>query len=114
MTAKSMPGYEESSGNVFADLGLPNPAQEQLKAHLAREIHRIVKGRKLTQTQAATVLGIHQSQVSALLRARPGGFSVGRLIDLLTVLGKDVEIAIHDKQTAAPTGRVRVRATEAA
>jgi predicted XRE-type DNA-binding protein len=113
MTAKSVPPYEESSGNVFADLALPNPAQEQLKAHLAREIHRIVKGRQLTQAKAAKVLGIHQSQVSALMRARSGAFSVGRLIELLTILGKDVEIAIHDKQAAAPAGRVHVRATEA-
>jgi predicted XRE-type DNA-binding protein len=114
MTARKLPAYEDSSGNVFADLGLPNPAQEQLKAHLAREIHRIVKERKLTQTQAARVLGIHQSQVSALLRARPGSFSVGRLINFLTILGKDVEIAIRDKEAAAPTGTVHVRATEAA
>lgn len=114
MTAKTVLAYEESSGNVFADLGLPNPAQEQLKAHLAREIHRIVEGRELTQTQAAKVLGIHQSQVSALMRARSGAFSVGRLIDFLTILGKDVEIGIHDKRAAAPTGRVHVRTTEAA
>jgi predicted XRE-type DNA-binding protein len=108
------PPYEESTGNVFADLGFPNPAQEQLKAHLSREIHRTIKGRKLTQSQAAQLLGIHQSQVSALLRARPGAFSVGRLIDLLTVLGKDVEIAIRDKQADRETGQVRVRASEAA
>jgi predicted XRE-type DNA-binding protein len=114
MTAKTRPPYEESTGNVFADLGFANPAQEQLKAHLSREIHRIIKERKLTQSQAAKLLGIHQSQVSALLRARPGAFSVGRLIDLLTVLGKDVEIAIHDKRADARTGRIRVHASEAA
>ena len=114
MNAKALPDYEESTGNVFADLGLPNPAQEQLKAHLAREIHRIVTGRKLSQSQAARALGIQQSQASALMRARPGAFSVGRLIGFLTILGKDVEIAIHDKQAAAPTGRVHVRTIEAA
>jgi predicted XRE-type DNA-binding protein len=114
MTAKAFPLYEESTGNVFADLGFPNPAQEQLKAHLSREIHRIIQERKLTQSQAAKLLGIHQSQVSALLRARPGSFSVGRLIDLLTVLGKDIEIAIRDKQADRRTGQVRVRASEAA
>jgi predicted XRE-type DNA-binding protein len=97
MTAKDQPADDESSGNVFADLGLPNPAQEQLKARLARAIHRRAEGRALTQTHAAKVLGIRQSQVSALMRARPGSFSVGRLIDFLTILGKDVEIAIHGK-----------------
>jgi predicted XRE-type DNA-binding protein len=114
MTTKLPPACEESSGNVFADLGFPNPAQEQLKAHLSREIHRIIKERKVTQTEAAKLLGIHQSQVSALMRARPGTFSVGRLLDFLTVLGKDVEIAIRDKQADRRTGQVRVRATEAA
>ena len=48
MTNKTLPPYEELTGNVFADLGFPNPAQEQLKAHLSREIHRTIKGRKLT------------------------------------------------------------------
>jgi predicted XRE-type DNA-binding protein len=114
MTDKTLPPYEESTGNVFADLGFPNPAQEQMKAQLSREIHRIVKARKLTQAQTAKLLGIHQSQVSALMRARPGAFSVGRLIDLLTILGKDVEIAIRDKRHEARTGRVSIRATEAA
>ena len=114
MTSKSLRPYEESSGNVFADLGFPNPAQEQLKAHLSREIHRIIKGRELTQTAAAKLLGIHQSQVSALMRARPGAFSVGRLFDFLTILGKDVEISIRDKQANRRTGQVRIRATEAA
>jgi predicted XRE-type DNA-binding protein len=114
MTTDTLPLCEESTGNVFADLGFPNPAQEQLKAYLSREIHRIIKERKLTQSEAAKVLGIHQSQVSALLRARPGAFSVGRLLDLLTVLGKDIEIAIQDKQAHRRTGQVRVRTSEAA
>jgi predicted XRE-type DNA-binding protein len=114
MTTDTLPPYEESTGHVFADLGFPNPAQEQLKAYLSREIHRIIKERKLTQSEAAKVLGIHQSQVSALLRARPGAFSVGRLLDLLTVLGKDIEIAIQDKQADHRTGQVRVRTSEAA
>jgi predicted XRE-type DNA-binding protein len=114
MTNKPLPPFEESTGNVFTDLGFPNAAQEQLKAHLSREIYRTIKGRKLTQSQAAQLLGIHQSQVSALLRARPGTFSVGRLIQLLTALGKDVDITIHDKQADGGTGQVRVRASEAA
>jgi predicted XRE-type DNA-binding protein len=113
MTNKPLPPFEESSGNVFTDLGFPNPAQEQLKAHLSREIYRTIKERKLTQRQAAQLLGIHQSQVSALLRARPGTFSVGRLIDLLTALGKDIDITIHDKEANCRTGQVRVHASEA-
>jgi len=67
--------YEESSGNVFADLGLPNPEPELLKANLSLESFRAIQARKLTQAQAAKMLGIPQSHVSDLMcgRARAGG-----------------------------------------
>ena len=71
------------SGNVFADLGLPNPEQELLKAQLTLQIYRIVKARELTQAQAGAVLGIKQPHVSALMRNRAGNFSVGRLMEFL-------------------------------
>jgi predicted XRE-type DNA-binding protein len=85
----------ESSGNVFADLGLPNPEQELLKARLTLQIHSIIKERGLTQAEAAKVLCIRQPQVSLLIRNRAGSFSVGRLMELLTALGQDVEIAVR-------------------
>lgn len=84
----------EGSGNVFADLGLPNADQEQTKARLTLEIARIIKDRGLTQVEAAKVLGIQQPHVSALIRNRAGSFSVGRLIDFLTALGRNVEITV--------------------
>jgi predicted XRE-type DNA-binding protein len=84
----------EGSGNVFADLGLPNADQEWMKARLTLQIARILKDRGLTQAEAARILGIQQPHVSALVRNRAGNFSVGRLIDLLTVLGHDVEITV--------------------
>ena len=84
-----------SSGNVFADLGLPNPEQELLKAELTLQIYRIIKQRKLTQTQAGKILGISQPHVSALARNRAGNFSVGRLLDFLTALGQNVEITVR-------------------
>ncbi|MGO4881856.1 MAG: helix-turn-helix domain-containing protein [Bryobacteraceae bacterium] len=83
------------SGNVFADLGLANPEQELLKARLTLQIHTILKQRGLTQKQAGDVLGIAQPRVSQLLRNRPGNFSVARLIDLLTMLGRDVRITVE-------------------
>lgn len=88
-------GVTEGSGNVFADLGLPNAEQELLKAQLALQIYRIIKQRGLTQTQAAKTLGIKQPHVSLLMRNRAGTFSVGRLIDFLTALGQDVEITVR-------------------
>jgi predicted XRE-type DNA-binding protein len=84
----------EGSGNVFADLGLPNADQEQTKARLTLEIGRIIKDRGLTQVEAAKVLGIQQPHVSALMRNRAGSFSVGRLIEFLTALGRNVEITV--------------------
>jgi predicted XRE-type DNA-binding protein len=91
---------EESSGNVFADLGLPNPEQELLKARLTLQIYKIVKARGLTQAQAGQLLGIKQPHVSALMRNRAGNFSIGRLIEFLTALGQDVEITVKPTRKA--------------
>ncbi|MGO8757535.1 MAG: helix-turn-helix domain-containing protein [Terracidiphilus sp.] len=92
--AKSPIGAEESSGNVFADLGIPHPEQELLKARLTLEIYRIVRKRGLTQNEAGKILGIRQPHVSALMRNRAGSFSVERLMDFLAALGQDVEISV--------------------
>jgi predicted XRE-type DNA-binding protein len=91
---------EEGSGNVFADLGLPNPEQELLKARLTLQIYRIVKARGLTQAQAGSILGIKQPQVSTLMRNRAGNFSVGRLMEFLTALGQDVRITVKPTRKA--------------
>jgi predicted XRE-type DNA-binding protein len=86
---------ETSSGNVFADLGFPDPELEQFKATLMLQIYRIIKGRKLTQTQAGRVLGIKQPNVSRLMRGSSGSYSVDRLIEFLTALGQNVEVTIR-------------------
>jgi len=98
--AKRKTRIEKSSGNIFTDLGLPNPEQELLKAQLTLQIYSIVKERKLTQAQAGEVLGIKQPHVSALLRNRAGNFSVGRLIEFLTALGQDVQITVKPTRKA--------------
>lgn len=87
--------FEKSSGNVFADLGLPHPEQELLKAHLTLQIYRLIKERGLTQAEAGQILGIQQPRVSALMRNRAGAFSVERLMDFLIALGQDVEIIVR-------------------
>jgi predicted XRE-type DNA-binding protein len=86
---------ERSSGNVFADLGLPHPQQELLKARLTLQIYRLIKERGLTQAQAGEILGIQQPRVSALMRNRASAFSIERLMDFLTALGQDVEITVR-------------------
>jgi predicted XRE-type DNA-binding protein len=87
-------GYEESSGNVFADLGFKDSEQELLKAKLTLQIHRLVTERGLTQGEAAKLLGTTQPQMSALMRCGPVSLSVGRLLEFLTVLGQDVEVTV--------------------
>ena len=98
MAQKKKLSVEESSGNVFADLGLPHPEQEQLKAHLTLQIYKTIKDRGLTQTQAGKALGIKQPNVSLLMRNRSGSFSVGKLMELLTKLDQDVQITVQPKQ----------------
>ena len=93
-------GARKGSGNIFADLGLPNAEQELLKAQLTLQIYKIVKARGLTQAQAGDVLGIKQPHVSALMRNRAGNFSVGRLMEFLTALGQDVEITVKPTRKA--------------
>ena len=86
---------EESSGNVFADLGLENPEGLLAKAALVQRIADIIAERKLTQAGAAKLLGIDQPKVSALLRGKLDGFSTDRLFRFLNALGRDVEIVIR-------------------
>src|SRR5215467_6251372 len=82
----------EGSGNVFADLGLSNPEQELLKAQLTLQIYTILKDSGMTQVENAKILGVRQPQVSLLMRNRAGNFCVGRLMEFLTDMSKNVEI----------------------
>jgi predicted XRE-type DNA-binding protein len=85
---------EKSSGNVFADMGLPNAEQELLKAKLTIQVHRLLKKRQLTQAGAARLLGTTQPQISALMGLKPVSVSVGRLMEFLTILGQDIEVTL--------------------
>jgi predicted XRE-type DNA-binding protein len=86
---------EQSSGNVFADLALANPEELLAKAQLVNRICGIIAERKLTQTKAASLLGIDQPKVSALMRGKLDGFSLDRLFRFLNALGRDVEIVVR-------------------
>ena len=78
------------------------------KADLAIAIAHAIERHKLTQNRAATLAGIDQPKVSALLSGDTRGFSVDRLLKILTRLGQDVEIRVRDAKS--PRGRVRVAA----
>jgi predicted XRE-type DNA-binding protein len=103
----SSSGVSDSSGNVFADLGVPNPERALAKAHLTLQIYRIIKKQGLTQNEAAKKLGIRQPHVSLLMNNRAGSFSVGRLLEFLTALGQDVEIRV--RPTRQEVGELSVR-----
>lgn len=85
----------ESKENIFADIQLPNPEQELLKAQLTLQIYSILKDSGMTQVEIAKILGVQQPQVSLLMRNRAGNFSVGRLMEFLTALRQDVEIRVR-------------------
>ncbi len=96
------------SGNVFADMGLPEPEEELTKAQLASHIRQVIKRQRLTQVAAAGLLGIDQPKVSALLNGRLAHFSSERLMRLLTALGQDVDITVRTKPGNRTHGRIRV------
>jgi len=89
--------YEESSGNVFKDLGLENPEERLAKARLASIIYDIVEERGLTQVEVAKILGISQQKVSALRNGRLSGFSMERLFSFLRKLDRNIEIVVRER-----------------
>src|SRR5438132_6626217 len=86
---------EAGSGNVFADLNLPNPDMALAKAELVQRIRDLIAERKLTQVKAAKLLGVDQPKVSALVRGRVEGYSIDRLFRFLNALGQRVEITVR-------------------
>lgn len=96
------------TGNVFADLGYPDAAERQAKLRLAYALNQVLDQRKLTQAEAAKVLGVTQPKVSALRHYKLAGFSVERLMTLLTALDQDVEIVIRRKPRSGRAARISV------
>ena len=85
------------SGNVFRDLGLADADVLQAKADLVFKISAIIEERRLTQVEAAQVLGVTQPKISALLRGRLDGFSLERIMRFLAALDQKVEIKVRAK-----------------
>jgi len=98
----------KSSGNVFADLGLPNPEELLAKAELVRQIRSVADERGLTQDETAELLGTTQPKVSDLFRGKLSGFSMERLIRFLKALDRDVDIVVRAKPRTRKNARVRV------
>jgi predicted XRE-type DNA-binding protein len=96
------------TANVFADLEFPDAAGRQAKLRLADALNHVLDERKLSQAEAAKVLGLRQPKVSALRKYKLAAFSVERLMNLLTAVDQDVEIVIRRKPRSRTTGRISV------
>lgn len=98
----------QSSGNVFADLGLQDASEKQTHGRLAVAINQIIGARRLSQTAAAQLLDINQPKISALANYRLEGFSVERLLHFLNALDRDIEIVIRKKPRSRRPARIVV------
>ena len=102
---------ERGTGNVFADLGLPDADAHLVKAELVSRIDAIIRQRGITQTEAGRLLGLSQPDVSRLLRGDFREYSLERLFRLLTALGRDIDIVIRQPRSATG-GKLRIAASE--
>lgn len=103
-----MNGIEKSSGNIFADIGFANDQEMLVKANLALKISEIITQRRLTQMEAALVLGMPQPKLSKLLRGQFHGVSETKMLECLNKLGRDIQIVIRKANRDKRIGRTSV------
>lgn len=103
-----MSKIERGSTNVYADLGMADAEEMLVKAQLATKIGDIIRRRKLTQVQAADLLGIPQPKLSGLLRGQFRGISESKMLECLTRLGRDIEIVVKPAPRSRTEGHVSV------
>jgi predicted XRE-type DNA-binding protein len=97
---------EVGSGNIFADLDLPDADTHFLKAQIVAEIYRITKERRLTQTQVGQLVGITQPEVSRMFRGHFREYSVDRMMGFLTSFDRDIEIVAKPYKESGRVGRI--------
>ncbi len=100
--------HESGSGNIFADIGLPNADEHLVKAGLVVKLDALMRERGLKQVEAALLFGVKQPDVSKMLRGDFRQFSVERLMRFLVALGQDVEIVVkpHGRENGPAALRV--------
>lgn len=103
--------YTESSGNVYADMGMARHEERSLKSQLAMEIRKLIERKRWTQARLGREVGLDPPQLSNLLRGRLSGFSVEALFSILNRLGHDIEVHIssearvpHETRTVVVVG----------
>ncbi|MCP3475870.1 helix-turn-helix domain-containing protein [Bradyrhizobium sp. CCGUVB1N3] len=105
-TKKKLPAHTKGSGNIFADLGLPNAEEHQLKAALVVQLKRLISERDLSQVTAAKLVEMKQPDLSKLLRGQLKLVSVEKLLRMLTAFDQDVEITVKPHRKRGETGRI--------
>ena len=111
MSAKTKPlaippaeAVEMGTGNVFADLGLPDASERQLRVQLATRLNDLIQAERVTQAAVAQRLGLAQPHVSELKNYKLARFSSERLLHLITLMDRDVEIFIRPRAAVATPG----------
>src|ERR1035437_2213560 len=106
MKKRSIDGIEvqQGSGNVYADLGLPDAEKLKIKTGLVIEIRKAIRRLGLTQQAAAKCMGLTQPKVSDMMRGDFSNLSERKLMDFLNRLGYDIEIKV--KPAAKPIGHL--------
>ena len=105
-TKKKLPAHTKGSGNIFADLGLANAEEHQLKAVLVVQLKHLIADRGLSQVATAKLVGMKQPDLSKLLRGQLKLVSVEKLLRMLTVFDQDVEITVKPHRKRGETGRI--------
>lgn len=100
--------FENSSGNVFADLGLDEADELYTRTALGAQVVSIIKDQGYTQAETSKLLGIKQPEVSALMCAKFHRFSQERLISFLNKLDLKVTIQISRHQSGEPFQQVSI------
>ena len=103
-----MDKIEKGSMNIYADIGVADAEEMLVKAQLAAKIAEIIKLRKLSQIQAAALLGMSQPKLSNMLRGRFRGISEAKMLECMTLLGRDVQIVVKPASRSRKTGHVSV------
>ena len=97
---------EVGSGNIFADLGLPDADSHFLKAEIVSEIYRLTHERKLTQAEAGKRMSISQPEVSRMFKGNFREYSIDRLMGFLTSFDRDIEIVVKPHKKSGKVGRI--------
>ena len=97
-----MADYTISSGNIFKDLGFPNPDEELVKVKLASKINRLIANQGMTQKEASEFLGISRSKMTSLRNGRLEKFSIDLLFSILGKLDHEEVVAMKDEMTKEP------------